>query len=103
MASLTVRGLDEDVKHRLRVRAATKGLSLEEEVRRILADAVANENTRARPSKHWVDEITDIVDAVGGIDLELPPRDSNWEPPDFSDFPLDPPEPGTKTSGRSDK
>lgn len=90
MASLTVRGLDDDVKHRLRVRAATKGLSLEEEVRRILTAAVvSNENARARTGTHLVDAIAAIVDPIGGIELDLPPRESDWEPPTFDDFPFD--------------
>jgi len=42
MATLTVRELDEDVKARLRVRAAKHGRSMEAEVRAILTDAVAD-------------------------------------------------------------
>lgn len=41
MASLTVRDLDEEVKRKLRLRAAHHGRSMEAEVRTILADAVA--------------------------------------------------------------
>jgi phosphopantothenoylcysteine decarboxylase / phosphopantothenate---cysteine ligase len=37
MASLTVRNIDEDVKKRLRIRAARHGRSMEEEIRHILA------------------------------------------------------------------
>ena len=40
MASITIRNLDDDVKTRLRVRAADKGRSVEEEARLILRDAV---------------------------------------------------------------
>jgi len=36
MASITIRNLDDDVKHRLRVRAAEHGRSMEEEARDIL-------------------------------------------------------------------
>jgi antitoxin FitA len=39
MTVLTVRNLDPDVKTRLRVRAAQDGVSMEEEVRRILTQA----------------------------------------------------------------
>ena len=42
MASITIRNLDDDVKTRLRVRAADNGRSMEEEVRRILRDVVGN-------------------------------------------------------------
>jgi plasmid stability protein len=40
MASLSVRKLDEDTIARLRVRAAEHGVSMEEEVRRIIQQAV---------------------------------------------------------------
>lgn len=41
MASLTIRGLDEETKGRLRVRAARHGRSMESEVRAILHDVLA--------------------------------------------------------------
>src|SRR3954452_928851 len=47
MGSLTVRNLDEDIKHRLRMRAAAHGRSMEEEVRLLLADG-ATEAPSAR-------------------------------------------------------
>ena len=40
MASLIVRNIDESVKARLRIRAAERGRSMEEEVRHILKDAI---------------------------------------------------------------
>ena len=46
MAQLVVRNLDEEVKAKLRRRAAAHGRSMEEEVRAILRDAVKEE---ARP------------------------------------------------------
>jgi plasmid stability protein len=36
MASITIRNLDDDLKRRLRVRAAENGRSMEEEAREIL-------------------------------------------------------------------
>ncbi len=41
MASLSVRQLDEETVARLRARAASHGVSMEEEARRILREAVA--------------------------------------------------------------
>ena len=41
MGSLTVRNLSEDVKKRLRLRAAANGRSMEEEVRLLLAEGAA--------------------------------------------------------------
>ena len=79
MASITIRNLDDDVKSRLRVRAAGNGRSMEEEVRLILRDAVER-----RPSSH---NLADIIRAhfgpSKGVDLELPPRDAGREPPSF--------------------
>ena len=43
MGQLVVRNLEDDVKTRLRRRAARRGRSMEEEVRDILRDAVKNE------------------------------------------------------------
>ena len=43
MAQLVVRNLDEEVKAKLRRRAAAHGWSMEEEVRAILRDAVKQE------------------------------------------------------------
>jgi phosphopantothenoylcysteine decarboxylase / phosphopantothenate---cysteine ligase len=43
MASITIRQLDDDLKHRLRLRAARNGRSMEEEARIILGDAAARE------------------------------------------------------------
>jgi phosphopantothenoylcysteine decarboxylase / phosphopantothenate---cysteine ligase len=48
MASLTVRNIDEDVKQRLRLRAATHGRSMEEEVRHLLAEGAAEAPTPKR-------------------------------------------------------
>jgi len=40
MASITIRNLDDEVKDRLRMRAAENGRSMEEEARLILREAV---------------------------------------------------------------
>jgi plasmid stability protein len=45
MATLTIRGLDEETKARLRVRAARHGRSMESEVRAILNDVLATPST----------------------------------------------------------
>jgi plasmid stability protein len=46
MAQFIVRDLEDDVKARLRRRAAQHGRSMEEEVRHILRDAVKAQNQR---------------------------------------------------------
>lgn len=42
MANISVRKLDDEIIEKLRVRAARNGVSMEEEVRRILKQAVSN-------------------------------------------------------------
>ena len=79
MASITIRNLDEDVKTRLRVRAAGKGRSMEEEVRLILRDAVG----RKQGSRNLAEAIRARIAPLGGVDLELPPREPAREPPTF--------------------
>ena len=80
MATLTIRQLDEKTKTRLRVRAAHHGRSMEEEAREILRSAVsaspaAEGNLAAAVQRRFA--------ALGGIDLELPRRDSLRRPPRF--------------------
>ena len=81
MASITIRNLDDDVKTRLRVRAAEHHRSMEEEVRIILCDAVTGR--RAGP-RDLVAFTRQCFASVGGVELELPPRGPMREPLDFS-------------------
>src|SRR5690348_14102382 len=46
MGSLTIRNLRDDLKQRLRVRAASRGRSMEEEIRQILSEAGAPPSPR---------------------------------------------------------
>ncbi|MYA96841.1 MAG: plasmid stabilization protein [Nitrospinae bacterium] len=80
MASITIRNLDEDVKTRLRVRAAENGRSMEEEARVILRQAVGREKV---PAKGLGTAIHELFKPFGGVELELPPRESMREPPRF--------------------
>ncbi len=79
MASITIRNLDDEVKARLRVRAAGNGRSMEEEVRLILRDAVG----RKPDSRNLVSIIRSHFGPSNGVDLELPPREPAREPPSF--------------------
>ena len=79
MASITIRNLDDDVKTRLRVRAADNGRSMEEEARLILRDAVG----RRKPPRNLAAAIRARIAPLGGVDLELPPREPGREPPSF--------------------
>ena len=80
MASITIRNLDDDVKTRLRVRAAGNGRSMEEEARTILRDAVGQENV---PEKGLGTAIRALFEPLGGVELALPPREPMREPPVF--------------------
>lgn len=81
MSSITIRRLDPDLKERLRVRAARHGLSMEAEVRRILADTLAT--PEPPPETDLYERIHTRFAAIGGVDLEPPPRDVGREPPAF--------------------
>lgn len=82
MASLLIRNLEDDVKTRLRVRAAENGRSMEEEARAILKAAVTDKRPRER---NLADAIRERVMAVGGIDLPVIPREPMREPPRFDE------------------
>ena len=78
MASITIRNLDDDVKTRLRMRAAENGRSMEEEARLILREAVGRE---VAPEKGLGTAIHELFEPFGGVELELPPREPMREPP----------------------
>lgn len=79
MASITIRSLDDEVKRRLRIRAAEHGRSMEEEVREILRQAVGRE----KPAYDLAAAIRARVAPLDGVDLDLPQREAMREPPAF--------------------
>jgi plasmid stability protein len=80
MASITIRNLDDDLKRRLRRRAAEHDRSMEEEARIILKDAL---ESRFQTGADLWRAIRAIVEPIGGIELDIPPREPIREPPDF--------------------
>lgn len=78
MASITIRNLDAHTKARLRVRAAHRQRSMEEEARNILRTALAEND--AAPH-----DLAAAIGArfrpLGGVDLALPAREPMREPP----------------------
>ena len=80
MASITVRNLEEDLKRRLRIRAARNGNSMEQEARNILKAALQREHLTGAD---LVKALRTAVEPLGGVDLELPPRGPMREPPTF--------------------
>lgn len=80
MASMTIRNLDEALKRRLRLRAASHGRSMEDEARDILRAALSTE--QPRPA-NLAAAIRARIEPTGGVVLEIPPREPIREPPDF--------------------
>ncbi len=76
MAALTIRGLDDDTKARLRVSAAQHGRSMEAEVRAILEDALPSPPA----SRGLGTRIRARFAAVGGAELEPPGRSEKPRP-----------------------
>jgi plasmid stability protein len=80
MASITIRRLDDAVKAKLRVRAASRGRSMEEEAREILKAGLAE----TRVSKlNLVDAIRRHIAPLGGVELTIPKREPMRKPPTF--------------------
>ncbi|MGH8675786.1 MAG: FitA-like ribbon-helix-helix domain-containing protein [Burkholderiales bacterium] len=78
MASITIRNLDEQTKARLRVRAAHRKRSMEDEARNILRAAVAGDE--AAPA-NIAEAIRRRFRPLGGVELRLPERGPMREPP----------------------
>jgi plasmid stability protein len=70
MATLTIRNLDDELRVRLRVRAARHGRSMEAEVRAILGEALAERSASDRLGTR----IHQRFAAIGGFELEPPTR-----------------------------
>jgi plasmid stability protein len=77
MASMTIRHIDERLKARLRVQAARHGRSMEDEARDILRTALSIERSR---TGSLVDSIRARIEPLGGMELEIAPREAIREP-----------------------
>ncbi len=84
MATMTIRNLDDDLKTLLRLQAARHGQSMEEEARRILRSALAGRVEDDSGALLYA-AIRARVEPLGGVELELPPRELQRDPPDFSE------------------
>ena len=80
MASMTIRDIDEKLKSRLRIQAARHGRSMEDEARDILRSALSREPTKSRG---LVEAIRARVESLGGVELEIAPREPMREPVNF--------------------
>jgi plasmid stability protein len=82
MPSITIHDVGDDLKQRLKERAAVHGRSMEAEARGILEDVLGTSPPAARPH-NLAEAIRAIVEPLGGIELEPFPRQPVREPPRF--------------------
>jgi len=80
MTVMTIRGLDDHLTEQLRIQAARHGRSMEEEASDILRSVLEVEAPDG--GSLWRD-IRRRIEPLGGVDLELPPRDPIRPPPEF--------------------
>ena len=88
MATLTIRNLDDETKQALRFRAASHGVSMEQEARVILKNVVLSDGSDSKygegSGESWYRSIRKLVEPHGGFDLDIPPRSKSMrEPPSF--------------------
>jgi plasmid stability protein len=82
VGTLTIRNLEDPLKSRLRLRAAARNRSMEEEARQILRAALQE---TAVPPEDLGSRIRARFAALGDIQLALEPREPPNEPPLFGD------------------
>ena len=70
MVALTIRNIDPDLKRQIKILAANNDRSMEAEAHDLLKRAAFT----TPPQKNIGQAIRDAVLAVGGIDLDIPPR-----------------------------
>lgn len=80
MAALTIRNIDDAVKQALRIRAAKHGVSMEEEARRILGEALQPASSQQSLGQRLKQRFAPVADP----DFEIPPRQAARKPPDWS-------------------
>ena len=82
MASITIRKLDDQVKLKLRIRAAQHGRSMEEEAREILSEAIKG---KLEGETNLYDAMRARLKAAGirGVELPKPERGPWRKDPDF--------------------
>jgi hypothetical protein len=84
MGTLTIRNLEDPLKSRLRLRAAARNRSMEEEARQILRAALQE------PSLHTQDlgsRIRARFAGLGSVQLPIDRRQAVREPPAFDELP----------------
>jgi antitoxin FitA len=80
MATLTIRDLDESLKRSLRMRAASRNRSMEEEARQILRAALLESPA---PAKDLASRIRARFVGLGDVTLNVSQREPARDPPRF--------------------
>ncbi|HET9898446.1 MAG TPA: Arc family DNA-binding protein [Streptosporangiaceae bacterium] len=70
VVAVSIRGLDDRVKERIRLRAARHGRSMEAEMRAILTDAVSEPGE----DRGLFGALLERFGTLGGVELEIPAR-----------------------------
>ena len=92
MTSITITDIDGDLSARLRHRARKHDRSIEEEASLLLRQALEMPEDRVGVSparddasvpRNLFEAIRRHIDPIGGVDLEIPPRELIREPPTF--------------------
>src|SRR5882724_8725498 len=84
MATLTIRDLDETLKRSLRIRAASRNRSMEEEARQILRAALLE---TPAPTGDLASRIRARFAGLGDVELPLAEREPMRAPPSFDERP----------------
>jgi len=84
VATLTIRNLEDALKSRLRLRAAARNRSMEEEARQILRAALMEPGP---PTSDLGSRIRARFANIGGVALEVAEREPVRPPPALSDAP----------------
>lgn len=71
MAALLIRNLNDETKNALRIRAARNGVSMEEEVRRILSDALGHSEMNSNLADRLLKRFATVRDHEA---LQIPAR-----------------------------
>ncbi len=81
MADITLHNLNPSTAQRLIRLAAKNGCTVEYEATKILNDALGDQTEVT--DQNLYTKIRTVVEPIGGIELELPPRTGVREPPTF--------------------
>ncbi len=84
MGTLTIRNLEDPLKSRLRLRAAARNRSMEEEARQILRAALQEPSVR---TQDLGSRIRARFAGLGAVQLPIDPRQAVREPPAFDELP----------------